>query len=142
MIFAIGLLPPADITLQTSLLWTNIRIELLICCLAIDAKALRLFAIGIVLYRTAAIEHTMIHLIRQLHDNTITEHIRNLGTCCRLEIHGNVHASILIQAIVHRQCCLYLRKVIYRLYRNMTVFLILFAIQRDKLHLRIPPYVP
>ena len=65
---AIGLLPPAHVTLQSRLLRTYVGIELLVGGLLVDAHALRELAVGVVLHGATSVEAAVVHGVGQLHD--------------------------------------------------------------------------
>ena len=74
----IGLLPPANITLRTRFLRSDIRIELLIGSLLIDTDALRFLPVGIVLNRSTTVERALVHIVWQLDYHAEAQHIGHL----------------------------------------------------------------
>ena len=90
----LSLLPPTDARLGTRLLRADVGEELLIGCLAVDAKALRRAAVGVVLVGAQAVELALIHVVGQVELDTEAHQIAHLGTLSGLEGLVNTHLAI------------------------------------------------
>ena len=90
---SIGLLPPADIALGTTLLWTDVWEVLVVGFIIVDGDAHAVLAVGVVLNRTATVVGALLHAVWHLQQHTEAEHIAHLGTFCCLEVFCYLHCT-------------------------------------------------
>ena len=134
----IQLLPPADISLCSVLLRTNVRIELFVYRLAVNAQIGAMVTVAVVLNRTTAIVFNCLERLRHLHLHSETEHRRYF--CLRIYCHllSNFNSSLVVDDVSQIQLSRYLFHIIVGIYYNLSV--LAFPFERSQLQFRVLPY--
>ena len=136
----IGLLPPTDVALSTTLLWTDVWIILVVGIIIIDSDAHAILAVSIVFDRTTTIVVALLHAVRHLHHHAITEQVAHLGTSRCLESLCYLHGSrVGIYQVGNLQLTLHLRHIISSGDGHSVGFLILTHFDVLQVHLRVLP---
>ena len=138
----VGLLPPADVCLGATLLWTDVREVLVVGVVAVDTDVHALLAVAVVLDRTTTVVLALVHLVRQLHQHTEAVEVAHLLALGGIEGLCHLHhATVWHHEVTDFQLALHLRHVIYgadAVGVRLLVFLHAYALD---VHLRVLPYL-